>query len=316
VCVIKRSNFLFNLIIRLSFQSLRGFTDAQAALSAHAIGAGNYHLTGQYVQLSVVLFSICGIVLAFFVDTFTFDMLIFLDMNARVANIGQQWASVASWAAVINGINESFFQFMNVMDTDIWSNVIMMLMNAVNTSAIAGTLLSEKTNLAHVGVIQLCTSVLFVVINITFMACKGWLDTCWSGLVDTFALKNPVAVKQILKTGIPLSLGSLTREIEGVVLVFFASSMGSAEVAVFTIVRTLLDIFASCLEGICIAAELRSAYFIGKCNVSMARITTHKSLVIGTIFGTLLTFGFYQLFEDQVKLFTHDATLQVCKPYE
>lgn len=194
-------------------------------------------MLGQYVQLSVILFSLCGIVLAFFVDTFTYDMLIWLDMNARVANIGQQWASVASWAAVINGVNEALFQFMNVMDTDIWSNVILMLMSAVNTSAIAGTLLSEKTNLAHVGVIQLFTSVLFVVINIAFMACKGWLDTCWSGLVDTFALKvralmpirscmpkerhilnllsqNPVAVKQILKTGIPLSLGSLAREIE------------------------------------------------------------------------------------------------------
>lgn len=79
-------------------------------------------------------------------------------------------------------------------------------------------------------------------------------------------MQNPVAMKQILKTGIPLSLGSLAREIEvclflvqyssvvvfqagliidfvfdlkGGVLVIFASTMGAAEVAVWTIVRTL-----------------------------------------------------------------------------
>lgn len=32
----------------------------------------------------------------------------------------------------------------------------------------------------------------------------------------------------------------------------------------------------------------------------------------GTTFGAMLTWGFYELFEDQVKLFTRDATLQVC----
>jgi hypothetical protein len=31
------------------------------------------------------------------------------------------------------------------------------------------------------------------------------------------------------------------------------------------------------------------------------------------MFGVLLTYGFYELFEDQVKLFTRDVTLQVWK---
>jgi Na+-driven multidrug efflux pump len=57
--------------------------------------------------------------------------------------------------------------------------------------------------------------------------------------------------------------------------------MGAAEVATFTIVRTLWDIFASCMEGICCAAEIRCAYFIGTGNISMARITSYKSVMIG-----------------------------------
>lgn len=66
------------------------------------------------------------------------------------------------------------------------------------------------------------------------------------------------------------------------------------------------------MEGICCAAEIRSAYFIGTGNISSARITSYKSLMIGILFGAMLTYGFYELFEDQVKLFTQDATLQVC----
>ena len=35
------------------------------------------------------------------------------------------------------------------------------------------------------------------------------------------------------------------------------------------------------MEGICCAAEIRSAYFIGTGNISSARITSYKSLMIG-----------------------------------
>ncbi|KAL7485945.1 hypothetical protein ACHAW6_011541 [Cyclotella cf. meneghiniana] len=262
-------------IVELTFQSLRGFTDAQSTLCSHAIGAENYHLTGQYVQLSVMAFLFCGVLLAFLIDKFTYYVLIWLDMSSDIATIGQQWASIAAIAAVFNGINEAFFQFMNTIDTDIFSNVILTLMSAVNTSAIAIAFLNENASLVHVAFIKLGTVVLFIMINIIFMAWKGWLGLCWSGLVESFSLKNRVAVKHVLKTGVPLSLGSIAREIEGGVLVIFSSSMGAAEVATFTLVRTIWDIFAACMEGICCAGELRCAYFIGTGNISMARISSY-----------------------------------------
>eukprot|EP00804_Cyclotella_cryptica_P030953 CCRYP_018812-RC/>CCRYP_018812-RC protein AED:0.04 eAED:0.04 QI:429/1/0.75/1/1/1/8/954/926 len=322
-------------IVELTFQSLRGFTDAQSTLCSHAIGAGNYHLTGQYVQLSVIAFVFFGIFLAFSIDKFTYDVLVWLDMSSDIATIGQQWASIAAIAAVFNGVNEALFQFMNTIDTDILSNIILTLMSAANTFALAITFLNEGTTLVHVALIKLGTVILFIMINIIFMAWKGWLSLCWSGLVESFSLKvrvlvfplslydivlmvrtllkNPVAVKHILKTGIPLSLGSIAREIEGGVLVIFSSSMGPAEVATFTIVRTVWDVFAACMEGICCAGEIRCAYFIGTGNISMARISSYKSLMVGTMFGILLTYGFYELFEDQVNLVTRDVTLQVWK---
>ena len=179
--------FLLLLLLRVTFQTLRGFTDAQSSLCSHAMGAGNYHLTGQYVQLSLITSVICGILLAFFVDTFTYDMLVSLDMSADIAFIGQQWAAVAVWAGVLNGINEAFFQFMNVIDTEMYSSVIIAMMNAINTFGMAVSLMSEDATLVHVALVKLGTVVLFIVINFVFMSWKGWLDLCWSGLVGSIS---------------------------------------------------------------------------------------------------------------------------------
>ena len=178
----------------MTFQSIRGFTDAQSTLCSHAIGAENYHLTGQYVQLSVIAFLFCGILLAFLIDKFTYDVLEWLDMSSDIATIGQQWASIAAIAAVFDGTNEALFQFMNIIDTDIFSNVTLTLMSAVNTSAIAIAFLNENATLVHVAFIKLGTEILFVMINIIFMAWKGWLDLCWSGLVESFSLKVGVSI--------------------------------------------------------------------------------------------------------------------------
>lgn len=139
-------------------------------------------------------FLFCGVLLAFLIDKFTYYVLIWLDMSSDIATIGQQWASIAAIAAVFNGINEAFFQFMNTIDTDIFSNVILTLMSAVNTSAIAIAFLNENASLVHVAFIKLGTVVLFIMINIIFMAWKGWLGLCWSGLVESFSLKVGVSI--------------------------------------------------------------------------------------------------------------------------
>ena len=41
------------------------------------------------------------------------------------------------------------------------------------------------------------------------------------------------------------------------------------------------DIFAASMEGVCVAAEVRCAYHIGKGHHDMARISSYKSLMIG-----------------------------------
>jgi Na+-driven multidrug efflux pump len=54
----------------------------------------------------------------------------------------------------------------------------------------------------------------------------------------------------MLKTGIPLGFGSLIRESEWGLLVFFASYIGTDDVATFAVVRRMSEIFSSLIEGL------------------------------------------------------------------
>ncbi|KAL7535951.1 hypothetical protein ACHAXR_006824 [Thalassiosira sp. AJA248-18] len=314
--------------VGLSYECLKGFTDAQATLCAHAIGAGNYHLAGQYIQISQITFFAAGLPFVLIWGTCTYDALIWLDFDREIATIGQRWASIEVMACVLNGTNEAFFQFLSVADTEFYSNVVDVTMKASYTIGIIIHLFSNQdATLDEIACIKLGVVVIFFAINIIFLTWRGWLDLCWQGMMRTNAFKNHVAVKEILNTGLPLATGTLFRESEWGLLIAFASSMGSEEVATWAIFRKLLgeqvcqicmhnslfesvflltkaasspDIFAAPMEGVCCAAELRCAFHVGNGNQTMARISSYKSLVIGTMWGAVLITTFYFFFEAQM----------------
>jgi len=201
----------------LTYEILKGFTDALCSLSSNAIGAGKYHLAGQYIQLSIIMFSLAGIPFIFIWGMFTYDMLISFGMSENVAQMGQQWALVSVVACVFNGLNESFFQFSSVVDPDVHSNVIAVLMSAAQTASVSLTLYRyQYADLLHVALVKMTVIIIFIAINVIYCSCRGWLDLYWDGLMKSNALNNRVAVTQFLKTGIPLGIGAVARESEWV----------------------------------------------------------------------------------------------------
>jgi Na+-driven multidrug efflux pump len=87
--------------------------------------------------------------------------------------------------------------------------------------------------------------------------------------------------------------------------------MGPAEVATWAIVGSVWDIFEASTEGIGDAAEIRSAYHLGKGNPEMARLSSYKSLLLGMIFSFLITSVFFIIGDDIAAWFTKDLTLQL-----
>ena len=135
-------------------------------------------------------FLFVGFPCAYVLRHFTYNALLLLDMSKGIAKLGQQWASVAVVAGVLNGINEAFFQLANVLDTDFYSNVLYTMMSAVQTFSITIVLMTNpNASLVDVAFVKLGGVVRFIVINIIFLTMKGWMDLCWDGMVNSLAVK-------------------------------------------------------------------------------------------------------------------------------
>jgi len=182
-----------------------------------------------------------------------YQILVWLDVSSDVATLGGSFAPVQVIAMLVDGFNSAQMQFLSAIDPSIYSNVIEILMNASYTAGIAVYLYRNANNnamLVDLAWIKLCVAVIFIPINIIVLSMRGWLDLCWVGMVRSNALKNKQAVKQMLKTGVPLGMGSLIRESEWGLLVLFASYIGTDDVATFAVVRRTSDIFSSLIEGL------------------------------------------------------------------
>lgn len=284
------------------------FRAAHATLCAHAVGAGNYFLAGQYLQLAEIGFMLTAFLPLLLMGVFTYQVLVWLNVSDDVAEIGGNFAAVQVFALFIGGLNDVQMQFLSAIDPSNYSNAIEILINASYTAGIAIYLhRNADASLVDLAWIKLSVAVLFIPINITVLARRGWLALCRSGMVKANSLENKEAVKQMMKAGIPLGIGSLIRESEWGVLVIFASSIGQDDVATLAVVRRMFDIFSSLIEGLCCGAELRCAYHMGRGNQLQASRSAYKSLIIGIAIGAALAVSFYGVLGKAVfKLLDYD----------
>jgi Na+-driven multidrug efflux pump len=79
-------------------------------------------------------------------------------------------------------------------------------------------------------------------------------------IIPTLSSQNTNAVKYVLKTAIPLSIGSLLEYGEWEALTFFAAFLGPAEVAAWGILEAIWDLFESATEGLSEAGSIRLAF--------------------------------------------------------
>lgn len=181
-----------------------------------------------------------------------YNILVWLDVSSDVATLGGSFATVQVIAILIGGFNDAQMQFLSAIDPSMYSNGIEIMMHASSTAALYAYLIYNRNDatLVDLAWMKCCVALLFIPINITVLSARGWLDLCWVGMARSNALKNREAVKQMLKTGIPLGIGSLIRESEWVVLVLFASFIGTDDVATYAVVRRTSDIFSSLIEGL------------------------------------------------------------------
>eukprot|EP00978_Attheya_sp_CCMP212_P044549 scaffold314083_cov51-Attheya_sp.AAC.1 len=300
-----------DVILDLSGEFLNGIIDCHATLCSQAHGAGNNHLAGQYIQILVVLFTVCYIPFIIMWSFLVYHVLIWWDFSEEIAEMGQAYARIAVIGLVVEGWGEAYHGLLEVMDYETYVMFVGIGESVVGAVTICIAVIYMDAQLTTIALIDIVLGIVFLIFNVTFTVQKGWMRPYMEGMFGSIAFKNKQAVRTVAKVALPLCVGTLLASGEWEVLTILAGFMGPAEVATWAIVGSIWDTFEASTEGIGDAAEIRSAYHLGKGNPEMARISSHKSLLLGMIFAFLITSVFFIIGDDIATWFTKDTTLQI-----
>jgi len=169
----------------------------------------------------------------------------------------------------------------------------------------------EGFDLSWIGVMHLIEYVVVFALFGVASVWLGWFEPYWDGMTGAFAFKNTEAVKNVVKTAIPLSLGSLLEYGEWQILTIFVAALGPAEVAAWGIMEAIWELFEAAVGGFSEAGSVRLALHLGEGNIPAAKKTAWKSLFVTTCLASFVT-GLFFLCGDQVAIwFTDDHTLQL-----
>lgn len=192
-----------NLLIGLSETFIGGVADALNTVCSHAIGAENYDLAGQYVQIASVVYVAAAVPIMgiwwFLMD----DCLRLFGLNDNVIAIGAEYSKIAMFTYIVEGVFEAYTALLDISGYALQATIFDILTGALDC-ILLWVLLStiDNFNLFWVGVTSLCVTVFcFVLFTVIAVLC-GWLDPFWNGMIKTFALSVRYLLFLILQVSV------------------------------------------------------------------------------------------------------------------
>lgn len=277
-------------LLEMSDEFIGGIMDACTTIVPHCVGTGNNYLAGQYVQMTAILYLIASLPAAIFWWYYMYDAIIWFGFDDEIASLGESFTQIALVEMAISGLGETFELFLEVTGFETFSTVYSIVGDFVELAGffilfhLKGSMTLIDLMYYDLGV-SIVLSALIALIPIS----KGWIKEYLPGMFFNFALRNTSALKNLLNTALPLSIGSVLAYGEWELLTVFAAHMGRAEVAVWAILGTIWETFEATTEAIGDSAEVRVGYHLGKGDPKMAKMAADKSLFWGTCVGGFVT---------------------------
>lgn len=299
------------LLVGMTDELVNGVIAAESTICSHAIGDGRNHLAGQYVQISVIVYVVFSIPLLLMWVFVVGDVMLFLGLPEEVARIGLDYTRVVVFHYLLEGVHSSYSVLLDITDHEMFGMWLEIAEGIISIAAVSVVCVTNpSTDLVTVGFLHLVVGVFFFVLTMAWALWKGWMSAFWGGMLGSFALKNRLAVRNLVSTAIPLSLGSFLEYGEWEMLTFFIAYLGPAEVATWGILGSIWELFEASTEGLGEAAAIRVAYHLGKGNPIMARVSSYKSMLLSTLLATFITSIFFMCGQNLPTWFSSDPTLQ------
>lgn len=330
-----------NLLIGLSETLVGGVSASLETLCAHAIGCNNFFLAGQYVQIASVTYILVSIP---FLGVWWFimgDCIRLFRMNEQVVEIGVKYTKVVIFDYMVDGVFGNFYTLLDI-NGQVTQATAFDIITGLTDCILTWMLLAnwEDVDLFWIGASMLFMSTVHYFFFTLLALCKGWLDPFWEGMVKSVAFRNTDAVKNVLKTAIPLSLGYILEYGEWEALTFFAAVLGPAEgklivsfqlssfllihylkntvidmhsviftVAAWGILESIWDLFEASTYGIASAGSIQLALHLGRGDIEACKRSTGKTLFVSSVLSILITAVYFIVGDAFPALFTDDETL-------
>jgi Na+-driven multidrug efflux pump len=168
----------------------------------------------------------------------------------------------------------------------------------------------EKPSLRHLGILYFILSILYNIMIIGLVMYKGWLTRYKNGLFYNLSLMNTKLVKSILQMSFPLTLGVIVSTFQWEILTVFAAHMGSPEVAAWTLLGSIWNVFEYFPGGFTTAAGICVTWHLGKGNPGMAKISAYKCMLYSTLSTTIISVIFVSLRDTIVTFYTDVTVIQ------
>lgn len=154
-----------------------------------ADGAGNKILSGRYLQLSVIFYTIFSIpslvVWGFWTDT----IILWFGFDEETAAFAQSFVYPYLVGYVVGGLDECIYQFLEVIGHEKYAMILGILYSACQTGIYGICIASGLRDLLTIQIITAAWGIAVIVANLGFVVYRGWLDDYWEGLLRTFSLQ-------------------------------------------------------------------------------------------------------------------------------
>jgi Na+-driven multidrug efflux pump len=168
----------------------------------------------------------------------------------------------------------------------------------------------EQPSLRHLGILYFILAMLYNVMIIGLVMYKGWLAPYQKGLLRNLSLRNTKLVKSILQMSFPLTLGVVVSTFQWEILTVFAAHMGSPEVAAWTLLGSIWNVFEYLPGGFTTAAGICVTWHLGKGNPGMAKISAYKCMLYSTVSTVIISVIFVSLRDTIVTFYTDVVVIQ------
>ena len=210
---------LVQILVGLTDGMLKGPIYACTTLCAHAVGAGNSFLAGQYIQLAIVLYLLFNVPVVHFWWNNMYEIILFLEWGDRdTALVAQEFVRVYIWSYLLGGISSSVWQLLEVADHTMAGTIMSIAWGATNVLIIGLLVTTHEATLQQVGYAYIGTSIFFIGLTLHIGRSRGWFTPFAKGLFESVALFNVSAICTMLTQAIPLAFGSLLSNAEWAIL--------------------------------------------------------------------------------------------------